>query len=315
MLNLLYCFDANYNFQAFTSMFSILKNTSNQVNIYIIHQNETNFEFIPKKILNHKNLSEINVYKFENKNYEFPNIEGTHVSEATYYRIFLEDYLHPSVNEIVYLDADIVCVNDPYDLLINEVNNLKKSTYVISSKTEHLRKDSPDNFLRLGMKSEKYFNAGVMIIDLKKWKKQDVKNKTMKILSKSSDSLKFWDQDLLNISFDGNYKDLKESFNKVIDLASYEYLNYSVTEEEYIKDICLVHYAGSHKPWNINGILCNLSEFYQTNYRFLMDGHYHITHKMKRLSIFYLLKSFINLEFFKTKQPLRLFRDFVNSLI
>ena len=45
--------------------------------------------FIPKVILNHKKLTSIKVSKFNSSNLEFPNITGMHVSEATYYRMYL----------------------------------------------------------------------------------------------------------------------------------------------------------------------------------------------------------------------------------
>ena len=41
-INFLYCFDSNYNIQAFTSIISLLKNTSRKINIYVIHS-EDNF--------------------------------------------------------------------------------------------------------------------------------------------------------------------------------------------------------------------------------------------------------------------------------
>ena len=28
-----------------------------------------------------------------------------------------------------------------------------------------------------------------------------------------------------------------------------------------------LHYAGSHKPWSVDGIVCNLSEIYHHNFR------------------------------------------------
>ena len=36
-LNFLYCFDENYNFQALTSMISLLDSVDEEINIYVIH--------------------------------------------------------------------------------------------------------------------------------------------------------------------------------------------------------------------------------------------------------------------------------------
>ena len=40
----------------------------------------------------------------------FPNLKDVHVSEATYYRLYMDDYLPDNLSSIVYLDADVVCV-------------------------------------------------------------------------------------------------------------------------------------------------------------------------------------------------------------
>ena len=44
MLNLLYCIDENYNKQAYISIASILENTSQEINVYIIHKSPTSFQ-------------------------------------------------------------------------------------------------------------------------------------------------------------------------------------------------------------------------------------------------------------------------------
>jgi len=315
MLEVLYCFDENYNKQAFTSIYSLLEKSSEKLNVNIIHKSYNDNDFLPNKILEHDNLNTIRVFKFKNNEYMFPNIEGTHVSEATYYRIFLEDYLPDGIQSVVYLDADIICVNDPIKSLKKEIQNLRNTQYLIACKTEHLKTDNEELFERLNLKQNKYFNAGFMIIDLKKWKEFSIKEELLKKLDSEHKNLEFWDQDLLNIYFDGMFLDLNEKFNCVVDLAFYEYNNYLFTIEEIVVNKYFIHYAGSHKPWNINGILCNLSEIYQQNFRNLTEIDYHISHKMKRLSLYYLIKSIFNLSFFKTIYPISLLKLFLQSLL
>ena len=45
MSNYLYCFDENYNFQAFSSIISLLDKVSKKINIYVIHKNENSDDF------------------------------------------------------------------------------------------------------------------------------------------------------------------------------------------------------------------------------------------------------------------------------
>lgn len=315
MIEVLYCFDDNYNLQAFTSIYSLLENVSEKLNINIIHKTKKNHNFLPSEILDHKNLQNLKVFKFCNNDYKFPNIEGTHVSEATYYRIFLEDYLPQEIDNILYIDADIVCVNNPINSLKTEVENLNRLNTTIACKTEHYKQDFKDVFRRLNLRSDKYFNAGVMIINLKKWKSDNTKNNLLKILEVEYKKLDFWDQDLMNIYFDGSYLEISDKFNFVIDLAFYEYNNYSITTNEITNNNLFIHFAGSHKPWFLNGIICNLSELYQNYFRLLTKTNYHITHKMKRLTILYFIKSLFNFTFFKTKYPYALLKLLFLSFI
>ena len=133
MIEILYCFDENY-IQGFSSIYSLLNKSSRKLNINLIHKTISDVNLIPKRILNHKNLNKIKVYKFKNNGYKFPNINGSHVSEATYYRLFIDDYLPKSIEQIVYMDADIICVNDPcYEIEI-EIKKLKTSDNVIIAK-------------------------------------------------------------------------------------------------------------------------------------------------------------------------------------
>ena len=48
---------------------------------------------------------------FKNDDYNFPKIDGSHVSKATYFRMFIEDYIDVKVKNILYVDPDVVCLN------------------------------------------------------------------------------------------------------------------------------------------------------------------------------------------------------------
>ena len=56
----------------------------------------------------------------------------------------------------------------------------------------------PDSKLQsLGMKTKKYFNAGFLLINLTKWKKQKIKQNLLTHLKNPNINFEFWDQDLL----------------------------------------------------------------------------------------------------------------------
>tara|TARA_Y100000768_G_C23978805_1_gene684563 strand:- start:514 stop:1461 length:948 start_codon:yes stop_codon:yes gene_type:complete len=308
LINFLYCFDKNYNVQACVSIFSLLENISEKINIHIIHKEPETFKNIPNKISSHRYLSSLNIYKFENTSFDFPNIEGTHVSEATYYRFFIEDFIDPQIKNLVYLDSDIVCINNPLDEIKNVIKEIDKSDLYISAKSEP---DSISNNLNLS--SGKYFNAGVMIINIQSWYENQLESKLINLAEKFKDNIQFWDQDILNIYFDGQYLDLSKYMNYTLDMVPFEKnIIFDIDELDKIK---LIHYVGKFKPWSLKGIVNSKSEFYQNNYRLLFEKKYHLQSSWKINTIRDLLKSLSTGLFFKSRYPFSLLVSVFYSLI
>ena len=312
MINFLYCFDDNYNFQAFSSMISLLDKINSKVNIFIIHKSKNNKQFLPNKIINHKYLNNLMVYKFEKEINNYPNLYNAHVSEATYYRLFCHEYL-PNLESVFYIDADIICVNDPLSVIIKNTEDLLGSNFIFSSKTELTKEDeNKEVFDRLELNSSRYFNAGVMNINLIKWKK--LTYNYLELFENVGHKLNYWDQDLLNYLFDGNYLELDSRLNKVIDFSLYEYIKKLPSIESITLNKNFIHFAGSHKPWSVNGIMVNLSEIYQKEFRKISQNYFHITHKIRSYSIYVFYKNVVNFKFFRIENKILFLKDFIKSL-
>ena len=79
------------------------------------------------------------------------------------------------------------------------------------------------------------------------------------------------------------------------------------------KDILLLHYAGSFKPWTVRGVMNDSSEFYQKTYFKSGSKSYHITHTWKLHSLSILLKSLLTFKIFKIYKPVNFFITVVKS--
>ena len=301
----LYCFDDNFIKQALTSIISLLENVVEPISINIIHPNKNISEYIPLKIKDHKNLKMIRYKTFNNYEYAFPNIEDAHISEATYYRIFMDNYLNKNISNIVYIDADIICIGDPTNIILETIEELHENNLLLSAKTESDIRSAKDNtFERLPLNS-KYFNAGLMIINYQKWQKENVQKDLIRILIEHSSKIVFWDQDILNIHINGKYHELSEKLN-----------TYAHTIEKNIKSSksLLIHYVGSKKPWLTSGAFEIASEIYHSNYRQIFTHSYHIEHKWKSASVKELLFAIAKLKILKLDNIFRYIKDFILSL-
>ncbi len=243
--DVVYCIDKKFNKQAFLSIASLYKTNLNfNYKIFIIHKSPKSFMKFVKMLKKLFPQCDINLLKFKYNIKNYPNLKNSHVSEATYYRMFIADHIQTSSNFIVYIDADAFFVKD-IDYEIKKIKNLLKSqNLLLSAKTEYTLSQAPELFSRLDI-NNRYFNAGVMIINYKKWKSEKVSNELKNIVNEKFKNINYWDQDVINSYVDGKFEELPVELNYVI--------NSNANESFIPKEISIVHYAGKNKPWDKKG--------------------------------------------------------------
>ena len=225
-------------------------------------------------------ISQVNkkkILKLSEKNFSirFININGfidevgenifslnAHFTIATYFRFFITQ-IFSEYPKVVYIDCDLVVNND-----MSELYNINLGKYALGAVhdveiTRRLETDDRFNgnmtaYLKdkLKMKNiESYFQAGVLVLDIKKLTKIDFTKKCIDRLIEIKNPL-FVDQCILNSLFDGEYKQIDMKWNcmwqlvvyckdldRQLDVNAYnEYMN--SRNNPYI-----VHYAGGVKPW------------------------------------------------------------------
>jgi len=310
MLNILYCLDENYNYQALTSIISVLDSSTEKLNIFIIHKNPKSLNNLPNKIIEHNNLNDIKIIKFEAKNKYFPNIENTHISEATYYRLYIENLLPKNIDEVLYLDCDVICIKDPIEAISNLSKKTKESKNIIAVKTEFVKdNENREFFENLNSNLKRYFNAGVMYIDLKRWRKFNVEKKSLKIIEEKQKDLLYWDQDVLNILFENRYLEIEEKLNFKVGGDRLYSNELTVSNNE-----IFIHYMGSKKPWTLEGLIDKNSSYYQLNFMKIYQNNYHIVNNWRMYSLFLFIKNTINFKLIKNTKYLVMMKSYIKSL-
>ena len=290
-LNFVYCFDDNFNFQALSSMKSLLDKITKKANIFIIHKNINSFNKISNLISNHENLSSLHTYQFDSTKINLPPIKS-HVSEATYYRLFISQYLPKDIRFLVYLDADIICVNDPTIKLLETFSEISSEGNVIAAKVETLRKDNNIFFNRLNLRSDEQFNAGVLVIDYRAWLNQQVESNLIKILNFRFKDIFDYDQEILNIYFDGQ-------FTKLVDDLNYQAIGGHDQDlyKHIDKNVYFLHYLGKGKPWSVENFIFSTSKFYQKEFEKLGFKRPHLIFPKNKRTIYKFLKLLFSSEF------------------
>lgn len=178
-----------------------------------------------------------------------------YISHAAYYRLFLSEVLPADVDKVLYLDSDLVVIGDLKSLICLEFTNNNKIDSVdesASKNTNHedelylyamneMKWESRERLQSMGLSGTKYFNSGVLLINLKKWRTEKISAKLISIALNYKEQLKWWDQDVLNIAFENQWGEINFGFNTV-NLVFKE-------EKEFKKHSAIIHYTGSSKPW------------------------------------------------------------------
>ncbi len=199
-----------------------------------------------------------------------------HITAGTYLR-FLLPALLPDVDRIIYLDVDVVVhrnLEALYDTPLEGtpmaampdwpmlVGSLTWPTFFIPYEGERLRFAA---YVRrvLGLECERttnYFNCGVMVFDLARWRADDVAGRTVKYLT-DNPGLYYMDQDALNFIMGGRYARLDARYNSFANCSFPAYVNvfvrltragrrWEALRTLWRADPWVVHYAGANKPWN-----------------------------------------------------------------
>lgn len=158
-------------------------------------------------------------------------------SIAIYYRLFIPS-LFPSYEKAIYLDADMVILDDVAKLYEMDIgDNLliatKDSTV---NDSEVFREYSIE---ALGIEPQNYINSGMLVMNLKGMRQEKIEKKFIYLLLKYNLEVIAPDQDYLNILCKDKIKYIHESWDKMPDYGT------KIPQEK----LHIIHYNMIRKPW------------------------------------------------------------------
>ena len=173
-------------------------------------------------------------------------------SMATYYRLFLSRVLSDNIEKVIYLDGDILVMDSLQGLW-----NIDMSEKAIAAVPDSYNNDIT-HYNRLRYSQEQgYFNAGVLLINLKYWREHKVENIFLDYVINYPERLACHDQDVMNYVFKDVKIELPIKYNM---LNEYWFdVRYSLISWEYEQQILdgqknpvIIHFTCIPKPWYKN---------------------------------------------------------------
>lgn len=174
-----------------------------------------------------------------------------HLPLSTYYRLLIPTVLPRSIQKAIFLDCDVIVTDSLSDLW-----NTSLGDHPLAAVTDHHIKE---NCERLGLSENSgYFNPGIMIIDLDKWRNKDILSEGLKFAKSTRATLKHCDQDILNHIFEGQWLHLDTRWNAsphIWDLCPVpadEAAALASQDAVARNRPAIIHFAGSGiaKPWD-----------------------------------------------------------------
>ncbi len=242
--------DNNYAQHLGITLISILENnvSDNNIFFYILENGLS-------KINKEKIISISNKYKCELKFYNvnqgqiknYPAIG--HLSKATYLRLLIPDIIPLKIEKILYLDCDLVVLKDLGSLYRTDLKGKALGAVKDVKAAEIIRIFFYPNL-------QSYFNAGVMLIDVKMWRDFNLVKKADEFINKYKNELTAADQDVLNCLFRNSWLELPSIFN--IDMK-HEDVNSLPSSKTVV-----LHYSDKIKPWSY--LYCGRNKKYYFKY-------------------------------------------------
>lgn len=194
-INVLFASDDNFAPYLGVAIYSFLKNNHqefNEINIYIL----------AKKISkDNKTILEEISSSFEGNKIIFIEDEGiskilgrkvqANRALSSFSRLFAASFLDESIEKVLYLDADSLILGSYRELWETDIDD-----YYLAGVL-----DVGPDYVKTSVGLEKdvdYINAGVLLINLKKWREEDVESKFIDFLEKSNMEVYNNDQGIIN---------------------------------------------------------------------------------------------------------------------
>lgn len=192
----------------------------------IVHKNKGSIEFLPIEAVQFKHLSVRN-----------------NMSHAAYYKILIPELLGHRLEKAIYLDCDLIVKHDIFELWKLDISN------ALIAAVKQPFNNNLEKFKFVG--SDHTFNSGVMVLNLKKCKEQELTRKALDFAKENSSKISLHDQTVLNVVTEGDWLELSPRWNQLTSFiyASFSQLGWSFEEWTNIyKNPYIIHYS-STKPW------------------------------------------------------------------
>lgn len=193
------------------------------------------------------------------------------LSPATLIRLFLPALLKGEYDRILYFDADLTIHGDVGRIFTLDLGGHAFAAVrsgVLFEKGEGQRREAERHFAELGMtRPYRYFNSGVLLIDIDRWIERKITENALEFLRTSAEKCRLVDEDALNATVDGDFCAISPIWN----MPSQKRPGHLAALQG---RPVIIHHMGFNKPWRpfARGRHLSASLYYFGLYRSFLAG-------------------------------------------
>ncbi|ANL44411.1 UNVERIFIED_ORG: lipopolysaccharide biosynthesis glycosyltransferase [Rhizobium esperanzae] len=171
------------------------------------------------------------------------------VSKMTFARILLPQFLPQTCDRALYLDGDILVLTS-----LEQLWNTDLGEAVIGAVPDYWLDNPAGNGpgARGGALVKRYFNAGILLIDLAKWRNERISERSLDYLDRFP-TTEYSDQDALNVACDGKWKILDRAWNFQFEPRQ------AIAGIALEQKAAIVHFVTNVKPWKSGSLSPNVA--------------------------------------------------------
>lgn len=283
-MHIVFCLDNNYIPYCATTIASVIANNQKEeITFHLFVDGITDVNRIMmQEWLGKQEGKDILFYELSEDAFKDFPVGDAYINLTTYFRLVIQDKL-PDIDKVIYLDCDTI-VNGS----LKELWNTEMGDYAVAGVRDRVN-DSIRLYNRLRYPMhDGYVNAGVLLINLKKWREFHVFDRAKEIAKSMPEALKNHDQDIINAIYHGQILMLPFRYNLLeyyLYVEEWLYLDRKYYPE--IIDACknpvIIHFCMPQKPWHYECINPFKDLYYK--YRKITPWpKVELTHKIQRLS-------------------------------
>lgn len=168
--------------------------------------------------------------------------QNERLKHYTYWRLPAIEMLSTEYERILYLDTDVYVARDGLSALLEMDMQGATLAATLDVHQRHRPGRALREFTAMGYETAPYFNAGVLLVDGRRWHETSAFEKIMRLAQTSPEALFCHDQSLLNIQFYNDWLELSPMWN-------WQNSNRVNLVGEFISPY-LIHFVGSTKIWD-----------------------------------------------------------------